>query len=228
MTENKTKHRRTGALLAGALGVVALSLTAATTLGGFTASVASSNTGTTGTIVLQLSKGAVNCDSTNGTGAGGTTDTNTGTSCAANIDALAASNMLPGGATTATTVTLKNLGVSPASTLNMVAGTCTGAQRTDTGNYFGTGTALVCGKVNFTLQDGTNCVVPAHTGACVAADLTSAHNLTNMGTVTLNGATALAAGATDTLVLTTQLDSTAGNNVQGLKATLPITWNLIQ
>ncbi len=67
MTENNVRPRRYGALVAGVLGVVALSLTAATTLGGFSAAVTSTSNGTTGTLVLKATAGGNTCYSTDGT-----------------------------------------------------------------------------------------------------------------------------------------------------------------
>ena len=235
MSENIMRNRRLGALVAGALGVVALSLTAATTLGGFTAAVSASGSGLSPTIVLALDNGSVWCDSTgaNGTspvgvGTGGSTATNN-SACTAALDVFGASSIVPGGTATTQTISVKNLGNLNGNGLTLTPGACAAVARTDTNGYNGGGTATFCGKINITIQEGANkCLFPAQASACPALSNTS--NLGNLGTsgLTLNSTGALAAGATDTLTVKTQLDASATNAHQGLKATVPFTWSISQ
>jgi hypothetical protein len=235
MSENIMRNRRLGALVAGALGVVALSLTAATTLGGFTAAVSASGNISTPTIVLALDNGSVWCDSTgaNGTspvgvGTGGSTATNN-SACTAALDVFGATNVVPGGATSTQTISVKNLGNLNGNGLALTPGACAAIARSDTNGYNGGGTATFCGKVNITIQEGASkCLFPAQASACPALSNTS--NLGNLGStpLTLNSTGALAAGATDTITVKTQLDASATNAHQGLKATVPFTWSISQ
>jgi hypothetical protein len=236
MTENIVRHRRVGALVAGALGVVALSLTAATTLGGFSAALSAPGTENSGTLVIALDNGSVWCDSTgaNGVvpltvGAGGSTAVNSN-ACSAAIDAFGgATNVVPAGTVTTQTLTVKNLGTIAGTGLTLTPGACAATARTDTNGYHGGGVATYCGKVNVTIQEGASkCLFPVQASACPALANTS--NLGNLGTsgITLNTTGALAAAGTDTLTIKTQLDTSATNVHQGLKASVPFTWSISQ
>jgi hypothetical protein len=235
MSENIMRNRRLGALVAGALGVVALSMTAVTTLGGFSAGLSANGTYGGGTVVIALDNGSVWCDSTgaNGTspvgvGTGGSTAVNNG-ACTAALDVFGATNAVPGGATTTQTISVKNLGTLGGNGLTLTPGACAAVARTDTNGYNGGGTATYCGKVNITIQEGASkCLFPAQASACPALSNTS--NLGNLGTagLTLNSTGTLAAGATDTITVKTQLDASATNVHQGLKATVPFTWSMTQ
>jgi hypothetical protein len=235
MSENIMRNRRLGALAAGALGVVALSLTAVTTLGGFSAGISANGVVPSGTLVIALDNGSVWCDSTgaNGTspvgvGSGGSTATNSG-ACTAALDVFGGSNVVPGGTVTTQTISVKNLGNIGGTGLTLTPGACAAVARTDTNGYNGGGTATFCGKVNITIQEGANkCLFPAQASACPA--LASTSNLGNLGTsgLTLNATGALAAGASDTITVKTQLDASATNAHQGLKATVPFTWSISQ
>lgn len=236
MTENIVRHRRVGALVAGALGVVVLSLTAATTLGGFSAAVSANGNVNSGTLVIALDNGSVWCDSTGangavpvGNGTGGSTAANNA-SCSASIDPLGGlTNVIPGGAVSTQTLTVKNIGNIAGNALALTPGTCAATTRTDTNGYNGGGTASFCGKVNITIQEGASkCLFPAQASACPA--LSNANNLSTLGTspITLNSTGALAAGATDVITIKAQLDSTATNAHQGLKASVPFTWSITQ
>jgi hypothetical protein len=235
MSENIMRNRRLGALAAGALGVVALSLTAVTTLGGFSAAITSTANHNSGTLVIALDNGSVWCDSTGangaspvGVGTGGSTAVNS-TACSAAIDPFGGTNVVPGGTVTTQTISVKNLGTVGGNGLALTPGTCTTLARTDTNGYNGGGTATYCGKVNITIQEGASkCLFPAQASACPALANTS--NLSNLGTsaITLNSTGALAAAATDTITIKTQLDASATNAHQGLKASVPFTWSITQ
>ena len=161
MTENIVRHRRVGALVAGALGVVALSMTAATTLGGFSAGITANGFHQTPTLVIALDNGSVWCDSTGGSGtvpvvngSGGSTAVNN-SACSAAIDPL-------GGGTV-----VKNIGLLNGNSLALTPGTCAAVARTDTNGYNGGGMATYCGKVNITIQEGANkCLFPVQASAC--------------------------------------------------------------
>jgi len=233
MTENIVRRRRTGALVAGVLGVVALSFTAVSTLGGFSAAITATGNVSSGTLVIALDNGSVWCDSTgaNGTspvgvGGGGSTATNSST-CVTTLDPFNNLNAVPAGTTTTTTITVKNLGTVTANALTLTPGNCTAVARSDTNGYTGGGTTTFCGKVDVTIGEGTKCLFPVSATACPA--LSNANNLSNIPTagVTLNGGT-LAAGGTDAIVIKTQLDTSATNAHQGLKASMPFQWSVTQ
>lgn len=209
-------------MLVGGVAAIAVA-----TLANFNATIInSSNTFQSGTVVLKETQGATTCLST---GAGVITDTNSFT--CATIDKFGGAsnpNQKPGGTAISTVVSVKNDGTINASTFTLTPGSCTTAQ---TGAYHGSNTAGFCGKVNITVEDDTGsaaCIYPAQAGACPA--LSSSNTLSGLaggGAITLNGGS-LAAGATRTYTFKVQLDSSAGNDMQGLTATLPLTWYIAQ
>lgn len=196
------------------------------TLANFDATIVnSSNTFQSGTIVLKETQGATTCLST---GAG--VDTTTNNFTCSTIDKFGGAsngNQKPGGTAISTAVNVKNDGTINASTFTLAPGACTATQ---TGAYHGSNTAGFCGKVNVTIEDDTGaaaCIYPAGAGACPA--LSNTYNLATLvtnGTVTLAGG--LNAGSTKTYTFKVQLDGSAGNDMQGLTATLPLTWKITQ
>lgn len=220
-----TKRRRLGLIVATAAAVLGTAGTAAVTLSGFSASIVNpTNTFSSATVQLEEGNGVTNCFST-GTGTGGSvTSANQNTNCA--NDAFGAPlTQVPGGAATSSTVTVTNVGNVGASSGSLAAGSCAAAAAANDGGYVGSDTAGFCGLVDVTIYNSTtgNCVLPAGAGACPAPS--SSNTLANIGTVTLP---ALAAGANNQYVLTTQLDSSATNADQGLTATVPLTWTINQ
>ena len=205
------------ALSFGSLGFFAVS-----SLGGFNATVSNtSNSVSSATILLQEGQGATTCLST----AADSITTNSNNCTTISLFGSVA-NAVPGSTSeTATTVTFKNIGTAGASTFTLTPGTCVQSDNSATTPYYVSDTAF-CVKIDITIGDSTQCFYPVSTSPCAAP--TSTDTLT---TLTTNGALslgALASGATDTVTITVELDSSATNADQGLTATQPLTWEIAQ
>jgi hypothetical protein len=221
-------------LLASLAAVAALGLTAAYTLGGFSATINNSvSTFSSATIQLEEGNGVTTCYST-GTGAGGSVPaSNTNAACGINV-LTGTLDQVPGGAALTSTITLTNVGNKAASVASLVAGSCASAAASDNAGYTGADTAGFCGKVDVTIANTTAaatdaCVYPTQVAACPA--LSNTYNLSALataGTFNTTPMSALAAGASATYVVKVQLDASATNADQGLTATLPFTWSISQ
>jgi hypothetical protein len=208
-------------------------MTAAFTLGGFSAGIANSASSfSSATVQLEESNGSTTCYST-GSGTGGTvTATNTNSTCS--INALVGTlDQVPAGTALATTLTFTNVGNHNATVASMVTGACTAAAASDDSNYVGSDTAGFCGKVDVTVANTTSgatdkCVYPTQSAACPA--LSNSSTLAGLASTTFNAVpmSTLAAGASATYVVTTELDTSATNADQGLTATVPFTWSISQ
>jgi len=213
-------------LSTAAVATAALATTAVVTLGGFSATVTNpTNTFSSGTVQLKEGVGAVTCYST-GTGTGGSVSaSNTNATCTGD-DLGGKLLQVPGGAAQSTTVTLTNVGNTPTSTSNLLAGLCSSAASADDGGYVGSDAAF-CGKVDVTINNNTTgkCVFPSAGVACTAPTNTNTLATLASQNVALSG---LAAGASATYTITVQLDATATNADQGLTATIPLTWSITQ
>jgi hypothetical protein len=226
-------RRRTAVVAGGLLGTALLAVTTAVSLGGFTSTIVNpTNTFSSGTVVLQESNGTTFCDSTGYAGpvagpGGSITAANSG-NCTTIDDLGAPVNQGPGSAANTQTLSLKNVGTINGSTFTVTPAACAAVAATGTGGYNGTDTAGFCGKVNVTIFNTTtgNCVYPAGAGACPA--LSNTRTLSTLGTAGALSLGALNAGSTFSVVVTTQIDASATNIDQGLKATIPFTWQLNQ
>jgi hypothetical protein len=225
--------RRKGALVASLAAVAALGMTASSTLGGFSAGISNStSTFSSATIQLEEANGATTCYST-GSGSGGSvTASNTNTTCT--INALVGTlDQVPGGTALATTLTFTNAGNHNATVASLVTGACSQATASDSSGYIGSDTSF-CNKVDITVANMTTgatdrCVYPSQAAACPA--LANTNNLSNFASTTFNAVplSVLAAGASATYAVTTQLDSGVATNAdQGLTATVPFTWSISQ
>jgi hypothetical protein len=199
----------------------------------FTASTTNSNaTFATGTLVLEDKVGATVCLSTGGSN----TDTNansTGCSTFINLN-----TKKPGDAATTVDLDLTNKGSIGATQLEAFApSACATADRTGE-SYHGSATADLCTPLKVTVaefandtdrQAGTPISSCRYGGASCALD--TAKNLANYSLYTdaapLQMST-IGAGATRFFRLTFQLDSGAGNIVQGKEATFSFSWRLQQ
>jgi hypothetical protein len=220
--------------LAVALGAVALlGLTAATTMGAFSATVANPvNQFSSGTIQLEEGVASTTCFSTGSGGGGNVTAANDG-DCSSIDDLGAAADQVPGGTPVSTTVTVTNVGNDGTTTASLVASACSAAAASDDGGYVGADMAGFCGKVDVTIADTTpgatdQCVYPTLAGSCPAPS--SAQTLASLSSQTLSTPvlSALAAGGSATYVISVQLDASATNADQGLTATIPLTWSITQ
>jgi hypothetical protein len=220
--------------LAVALVAVALlGITAGTTLGAFSATVANpTNQLSSGTIQLKEGVGSTTCFST-GTGSGGSVGPANAATCSGIDDLGAAVDQVPGGTPVSTTVTVTNVGNDATTTAALVAGTCSAEAAADDGGYVGADTTGFCGEIDVTIADTTSgasdaCAFPTQTGSCPAPS--SADTLASLSSQTLTtpALAPLGAGASATYVITVQLDAGATNSDQGLSATIPLTWSITQ
>jgi hypothetical protein len=220
--------------LAVALGAVTLlALTAATTLGGFSATVANTtNQFSSGTIQLKEGVGSTTCFST-GTGSGGSVTAADAGTCSGIDDLGAAMDQVPGGTPVSTTVTLTNVGTDGTTAATLAASACRTGAASDDGGYVGADGAGFCAKVDVTVANTTAgatdlCVYPTQAASCPAPS--SADTLASLASQTLStpALSALAAGGSATYVITVQLDAGATNADQGLTATIPLTWSITQ
>ena len=210
-----------------------LGLTAATTLGGFSATVANTdNRFSSGTIQLEEGIGSTTCFST-GSGGGGSVTTANAASCSSIDDLGAGTDQVPGGTPVSTTVTVTNVGNDDTTTASLVASSCSAAAASDDGGYVGADTVGFCGRVDVTIANITSgaaekCVYPTQVGSCPAPS--NADTLASLASQTLAtpAMSALAAGVSATYVITVQLDAGATNADQGLTATIPLTWSIAQ
>jgi hypothetical protein len=207
-----------------AAGVGATTLGA---LGAFNAVITQNGTFTAGSIVLKETGtvGSGTCYSTGGTNTPFTSNSYTCTT----IDTFGGPTLQePGGSANTQTLAFTNVGTSAASTFTGSAASCSAA---GTGSYYGNDTSGFCGKVDVTIGNGASvCYYPSQASACPA--LSNTYTLATLASTWTSGSPfsfgSLAAGASDTVVVKTQLDSTATNADQGLEATQAFTWTLNQ
>lgn len=207
-------------LVVGAVGLIA------TSLADFNAQTTNVDTFTSGTLVLSDAKtGGTTCLSTGGA----TTDTNTNaTGC---DDLMAATVQKPGGAAVARVVTIRNVGTVAASTLHLFASSACASTNATAETYHGTGD--LCTAVALTVHDDTNnwCYYPTNaTGACTIA---AASTLAAFSTAYPSDTTPIALGLTGlssgiAFTITTQMNSTATNNMQGRTANIGFGWKIAQ
>ena len=220
-------------LVAAVVACAALGATAATTLGGFSATLANpTNTFSSGTVQLKEGVGSTTCFST-GTGSGGSVVPADSATCSSIDDLGASTDQVPGGPPVATTITITNVGNDATTGASLAAASCSAAAASDDGGYVGADMAGFCGKIDVTIANTTagatdQCVYPAQAAACPAPS--SSDTLASMSsqTFTTPAMSALAAGASATYVITVQLDPGATNADQGLSATIPLTWSITQ
>lgn len=220
-------------LVAAVFAVVVLGATAATTLGGFSATLANpTNTFSSGTVQLREGVGSTTCFST-GTGSGGSVAPANSATCSSIDDLGASTDQVPGGPPVATTITITNVGNDGTTGATLAAASCTAAAAADDGGYVGADMAGFCGQIDVTISNTTSgatdqCVYPEQAAACPAPS--NSYTLASMSsqTFTTPAMTPLAAGTSATYVITVQLDAGATNADQGLSATIPLTWSITQ
>ena len=195
------------AVLAGAVGSIALAASMTGTLSAFTASINNTvNTTAAGTLIMQEQNAAasVTCTSTDA----GTISTNAAT-CATINKYGGSTTMVPGTPIT-TTISIKNTGTIAASTFTLTPTACT---QVNNGSLNGSATDF-CTQLSVVIKSGATTVF---TGTALA--------LGTGGVITLPAAIApVAPGTTVPFTFTTTLASTAGNTYQGLGASQGLTW----
>lgn len=207
-------------LVVGAVGLIA------TSLADFNAQTNNSSGFTSGTLVLSDAKtSGTTCFSTGGA----TTDTNSNsTGC---DDLIAATAQKPGGTVTTNVVTIRNVGSVTAGTFHLFANTACVSTDAAATTYHGTGD--LCTAVALTVHDDTNnwCYYPTNaTGACTMA---AASTLATFGTAYPSDTTPRTLSLTSlgtgiAFSISTQLNSTAVNNMQGRTATIGFGWKIAQ
>ncbi len=212
------RRRRITPLIAVAGLLSAALLATATTgvLSGFTASINNStNTISTGTLLMQETGQSFTCLSTASTSQIGA---NAGTCATINKFGLANTLSVPG-SSYATTIGIKNIGSVAANTFTLTPSACT-----QTVPAAGTGSDTgFCARVLISIEDDTttpSCVLGGTAGsACPAtptATLSSWATALNLGTV--------AAGTTKTYKFNVMISAAADNTDQGLAASEPLLW----
>jgi predicted ribosomally synthesized peptide with SipW-like signal peptide len=214
-------------MLLTVIGLVAIAAGGSGTFASFTAETTNaSNSFATGTIVLSNTvNGGSACLSTNG----GATDTNINAGCAA---AFNATLQKPGSAYTADQIDLKNVGSLNPSDLKFTASSCTDSNAAGE-TYHGTGS--LCGALDVYIQEWTSSsyTTPSHcwygggTGTtCAFSDSDTLTTLAAAGAQTLTGA--LPANTDRYFTIGLEVQSGAGNNVQGRAAASSVTWHVDQ
>ncbi len=215
-------HKPLTLVAPAAAGVAGALIIAA--LGAFSATVSQNGSFTSGSIVLRENGSAANCYSAgaaSGSIAGGNSyDCTT-------IDAFGApTGQLPGAGVSTQTLTFTNVGSANASSFDVTPGSCSAAP---TGSFYGgDSSAAFCGKIDVTIGNGASaCYFPSQASACPAPSSTDTlAGLAASGAVAIGSG--LSAGASTTVVVSTQLDGSAAGPEMGLEATQPFTWTLNQ
>jgi hypothetical protein len=211
------------ALISGVAATALLSLSMTGVLAGFSATLINpSNTASSATLLLsETMPTQTACYST---AAATQITTNSNTNCLMNNYASTGSTVMTPGVKLTSSVTIKNDGSGGASGLTLTPGACV----TTFGTPRGAASDL-CAKMYVTIQEQgqTKCVFPVSATAVCATTPTSTGTLGNIGTAAL-ASTAMSSAATKIFDVTIMLDSTADNSYQGLIATQPLTWTLVQ
>jgi hypothetical protein len=206
------------------MSVVAVATVAVGAVGGAPAPMTGSATKGSGQVQLSEGVGTARCVST-AVGRG---------SCRMIDDLGATVDHAPGGATTATTVTLTNIGTVGTNVASLTIGACTAAPAHDNDGYTGSDLAGYCAAVDLTIANTTagaldKCVFPAATvAACSAPGALGTLASFASRTLTNPALTTLAARQSATYVISVRLSPTASNADQGLTASLPLTWGISQ
>jgi len=197
------------ALLAGAAGTAALSLSVTGTLSAFTAAITnSSNTSSLGTLVLQekSSAGTVTCLSTDGP-----SNTTNSATCST-INTYGGGTLANGGSSTVT-VNMTNVGTGTPVAFAVAAGACTQSGSAPTGI---TAATDLCGQLSVKIYAASTATgTPVYTGTLTAFNAAGAQSLT-----------ALAPNATQAYTFVVSAPSSLNNTYMGLSASQPLTWTL--
>jgi hypothetical protein len=223
---NKLRSWLIGAVVAGA----GLTAVGAGTFASFSASTSNSSTFATGSLVLSNQKNAATaCLSTGG----GSTDTNSNSGC----DQLFALTVKKPGESATVNLTLKNEGsINAAALAAFASGACTAADASGETHH---GTGNPCSVVDVYVQEfsdsartsastchygGGNATTCAYSATKTLGTFATDH--ANAGGALALGATT--AGSTRYFTIGLQMDSTAGNDMQGRQASFGFTWQLVQ
>ncbi|MCU1529215.1 MAG: hypothetical protein JWP75_2978 [Frondihabitans sp.] len=198
------------AIVTGVVGAALLTVSMTGTLSGFVASITNnSNTGTSGSIVMQEKTTGgtpVTCLSTDG----GTASTNTST--CSTINKFGSALLTPGNSNV-TSITIADLGSVAPGTFTLSTGTpCV---QTSVGTYSGTAIDY-CSKVNVVITSGATTVF---SGTALSLGAATASSFTMPAVLpTANDATSTP------FTITATLAAASGNTYQGLQASVPMIW----
>jgi hypothetical protein len=174
-------------------------------LSGFTASINNTtNTGGTGTLIMEEDSGSLTCLSS---AAGTVTAANAGT--CATINKFGGNTAMVPGVPVTTTLTIKNDGSAPANTFTLTPSACT---QSDNGTVNGTN-ASFCADFDVTITSGATSVFTGTAAALGAL------------TTPIALSTPVAAGASVPFTFTTEVVGTATNADQGLAVSEPLLWS---
>jgi hypothetical protein len=201
-----------GAIAAGAIGALLLTVSLSGTLSGFTASINNSNdTASTGQLTMSetstVAGTTTTCNSTDVVGIG-----NNAATCSTINKYGGTTNLVPGGSGVATTVTITNTGTVKANTFTMKPAAC--VQTTVTGQTSGGATDL-CSQMTVVVTSGGTAVF----SGTLAQFATATSSTTPALTMPVS---TVAAGASVPFTFTVSLPSTLGNTYQNLQASQPI------
>ena len=198
-------------LLTGIAASAILALSFSPTMSAFVAQITNStDTAASGYLSMQESnaEGTVLCNSTDGT----TISTNAAT--CATINKYGGSTTMFPGQTVTTAISIKNTGTVNATAFTLTPSACTQAA---SGTVNGSATDL-CAKMNLTVKAGATLQTTVYTGT-LAGFNAAAINLTGLA-----GIGTVAPGASVNFSFAVQLDSSANNTYQGLRASQPMVW----
>ena len=214
-------------MLLTVIGLVAVAAGGSGTFASFSAETTNAgNTFATGTIVLSNTVNAgTACLSTNG----GSTDTNIYAGC---DKVFQLSVKKPGDTYTADQLDIQNVGSLAASALKFTAGSCAASDAAGQ-TYHGTGNP--CGSIDVYLQEWTDntysvashCWYGGGAGTtCSFDDTKTLSTISGVSPITLTGG--LGASSHRYFTVGLELQSAAGNNMQGRTATADLTWHIDQ
>jgi hypothetical protein len=208
------------------LAVVALGLVGSG-FADFNAQTTNTNAFSSGTLVLSNAKtSGTTCLSTGGS------NTNTNTNAVGCDNLINATGRKPGDPATTSVVTIRNVGSIAATVLQVFTTTTTGCASTDASGETYHGTGDLCTAVALTIHDDTNnrCYYPTQAAGACAMDATRtlSHFLATWNTATplSLSTTGLSSGIAFTVAA--QINSTAGNSMQGRTATIDLNWKMTQ
>ncbi|MEU5694509.1 hypothetical protein [Actinosynnema sp. NPDC020468] len=187
------------AVMGGLVGSALLALSLTGTLSAFTAAITNStDTVTTGSLILRETDGTNTCISTSSA---------TNSATCATINKYTGTTLVPGGSATKT-VTLANDGTATPATFTLTPGTCS-----QSGSVSGITPATdFCAQVTLKLYAAATATgTPIYNGTLAA--FTSAQTLTP-----------LAPSTTQAYTFVVSLPASLGNTYQGLTASQPLTW----
>ena len=222
---DRTKKTLITLLVIGALATIG-----AGTYATFTAQTSNSgNSFATGTLVLSnaVTSGST-CYSTDNNTATGATDTNTGAAggCSAVISVSAKG---PGDGSS-NTLTITNTGTLGAKTFTVASAGCTASDATTSGvNNHGTGDPCTVLDIYIQQYSDSGFTTPSACvyggGTATTCAFSASDTVATLGTTPISIGT-LAAGSSAYFKVAVQLDSGAGNNMQGRAATWTLNWNV--